>query len=206
MANWLAYYGNGYTAQGWTRAQRAQNVDIIASYLNSIGWTINAIAATVGNMEAESYINPGQWEHAYPVEQIPAQGGFGLVQWTPWTKYTNWAGSDWKTNYNKQLYRMKYELDNGLQWRYDYASSAYPLSFMEFTRATEDVANIRWLAMCFFKNYEQGIGGEEARMSNAEYWYSYLQNNPPQPWHDDDEPTRKKFKIMFYLKPYWKRI
>lgn len=203
MANWLVYYGNGYTAQGWTRTQRAQNADIIASYLNSIGWTINAIAATLGNMEAESYINPGQWEHSYPVEQIPAQGGFGLVQWTPWTKYTNWAGSDWKTNYNKQLYRLKYELDNGLQW---ITTTAYPLTFVQYTHATDDVANVRWLAMCFFKNYERGVGGEEARMSNAEYWYSYLQNNPPQPWHDDDEPTKKRFKIMFYLKPHWKRI
>ena len=94
-------------------------------------------------------------------------------------------------------------LDNGLQW---ISTTAYPLSFIEYSQATEDVANVRWLAMCFFKNYERGVGGEEARMSNAEYWYSYLQENPPQPWEDDGPTGRRKFKIMFYLKPYWKRF
>lgn len=60
MSDWLVYYGNGYDAQGWSRQQRANNVDIIASYLHSEGWTINAIAAFLGNVEIESYINPNQ--------------------------------------------------------------------------------------------------------------------------------------------------
>ena len=209
MSHWLSYYGNGYTAQGWSRAEKAQNVDVIASYFNSIGWTINAIAAMVGNMEAESYINPGQWEHGQPVEQIPAQYGFGLVQWTPWTKYTDWAGADFRTNYDKELYRIKYELDwdiaapNTGQW---FIRGGYNLSFNEFAHATEDVAGIQWLALCFFKNYENGQGGETARQNNAVYWYQYLQNHHPGPWVPDDEETSsKKFKIMFYLKPWWKR-
>lgn len=209
MSHWLSYYGNGYTAQGWSRAQKAQNVDVIASYFNSIGWTINAIAAMVGNMEAESYINPGQWEHGHPVEQIPAHYGYGLVQWTPWTKYTDWAGADFRTNYDKQLYRIKYELDwdiatpNTGQW---YIRDGYNLSFNEFAHATEDVAGIQWLAMCFFRDYENGRGGETARQNNAVYWYQYLQQHPPGPWvPDDEEGSSKKFKIMFYLKPWWKR-
>lgn len=209
MSHWLSYYGNGYVAQGWSRAQKAQNVDVIASYFNSIGWTINAIAAMVGNMEAESYINPGQWEHAHPVEQQPPQYGFGLVQWTPWTKYTSWAGADFRTNYDKELYRIKYELDwdiaapNTGQW---FIRGGYNLSFNEFAHATEDVAGIQWLALCFFKNYENGQGGETARQNNAVYWYQYLQNHPPGPWvPDDEEASSKKFKIMFYLKPWWKR-
>lgn len=210
MSHWLSYYGNGYTAQGWSRAQKAQNVDVIASYFRSIGWTINAIAAMVGNMEAESYINPGQWEHGHPVEQQPPQYGFGLVQWTPWTKYTSWAGADFRTNYDKELYRIKYEQDwddnypNQGQW---ISTATYPFSFTDFAHATEDVAGIQWLAMCFFKNYERGVGGEAARQSNAEYWYQYLQQHSPGPWVPDDEEgtDAKKFKIMFYLKPWWKR-
>lgn len=206
MANWLSYYGNGYTAAGWSRAQRSQNVDIIASYFYSIGWTINSIAAMVGNMEAESYINPGQWQHGYPVEGIPADNiGYGLVQWTPWTKYSSWAGSDFRTNFDKELYRIKYELDNGIQW---IPTASYPFTFQEFTQATEMVASVEWLAMCFFKDYERGTGGETARQNNASYWYTYLQNNPPGPWSPDG-PTPAgssgRFKMMFYLKPHWKR-
>ncbi len=212
MSDWLVYYGNGYDAQGWSRQQRANNVDIIASYLHSEGWTINAIAAFLGNVEIESYINPGQWEHSFPVEQLPARGGFGLVQWTPWTKYSSWAGSDWKTNYTKQLYRVKFEVewdvsspDQG-QW---IKTGTYPLSFLEFTRATEDVASVSWLAMCFFKNYERGVGGETERQNNAVYWYGYLQSHPPKPWVPP-EPSPGgmggSFKIMMYLKPWWKKI
>lgn len=211
MSNWLVYYGNGYVAQGWSRAQRAQNVDIIASYFYSQGWTINAIAAMLGNMELESYINPGQWEHGYAIEVPGQRSGFGLVQWTPWEKYTTWAGADWKTNYDKQLYRIQYEVDwdtespNTGQWQ---KKASYPLSFLEFTRANEDVANVRWLALCFFNDYERGVGGETARQDNAEYWYTYLQNNPPQPWNPEP-PTPGSFggsfKIMMYMKPWWKR-
>ena len=208
MHNWLSYYGNGYTAAGWTRAERAQNVDLIASYLASQGWTIYGIAAAIGNMEAESYINPGQWEHSFPVEQTPAVGGFGLVQWTPWTKYSTWAGVGWKTDYDKELYRIQYEVEvdidapNTGQW--DNRGTAYPISFWEFATADGVQHDVRWLALAFFKNYERGVGGESARQSNAEFWLLYLQNNPPQPWQDDTK--KREFKIMFYLKPWWKRI
>ena len=207
MHIWLSYYGNGYTAAGWTRTQREQNVDIIASYFYSKGWTIEAIAAMLGNIEAESYINPAQWEHSYPVEQTPAVGGYGLVQWTPWTKYSNWCGADWKTDYDRELERIFYEYEadidspNSVQW---ISTQTYPLSFYQFSQATIAQYTIEWLALCFFKDYERGVGGETARQNNALYWYQYLLANPPQPW----EPTEvtKKFKLMFYLKPWWKRI
>lgn len=38
------------------------------------------------------------------------------------------------------------------------------------------------------------------RVSNAEYWYNVLINNPPVPVGDGDD-----FTIMFYLKPWWKK-
>lgn len=195
MANWYSYYGNGYTAALWPASYREHNVDIIAYYFSSLGWTINAIAGMLGNMEVESYLNPGQWEHSYPVEQTPAVGGYGLVQWTPWTNYTNWAGADYSTNFDKQLDRIKYEFDNGLQW---IPTGSYPETFAQFSQST---ATPSYLAMAFFKDYERGVGGETQRMNNAEYWYSYLQAHPPGPV---PPPILKKMNIMLYLKPWWK--
>ena len=198
MANWLAIWTNGTQAQSWTNEQRAQNVNIIAAFLNSHDWTYNAIAAVVGNMQAESMLNPAQWEFGRAIESYSESNiGFGLVQWTPWWKYANWAGSDWRTNYDKQLGRLLYELEmgEGFQW---VTTSSYPLSFEEFTHSQLDPET---LALTFFKNYERGIGGEEARQQNARYWYNYLMGNPPRP----SPVNYGNFNFMLYLKPYWKR-
>lgn len=46
--------------------------------------TREAVAAMLGNMQAESGINPGAWQ-GYTVNY---NRGFGLVQWTPATNYT----------------------------------------------------------------------------------------------------------------------
>ena len=198
MANWLAVWSNGSEAQSWSNQEREQNVNIIASYLNRQGWTYNAIAAVVGNMQAESYINPAQWELGRDIESYAESNiGFGLVQWTPWWKYAEWAGSDWRTNYDKQLGRLMYELEmgEGYQW---ITTASYPLSFEEFTRSHLEPET---LALTFFKNYERGVGGEQARQNNATYWYNFLMNNPPHP-----VPVNAgNFNFMLYLKPYWKR-
>ena len=198
MAKWVALWSNSSEAQSWSNQEREQNVNIIASFLNRNGWTYNSIAAVVGNMQAESYINPAQWELNRPIESYTENNiGFGLVQWTPWWKYADWAGSDWRTNYDKQLGRLLFELEmgEGYQW---ITTASYPLSFEEFTHSTLDP---RTLALTFFKNYERGVGGEQARQDNAAYWYEHLVNDPPSP-----VPVYSgNFNFMLYLKPYWKR-
>ena len=204
MHNWLYHYSNDYVAASWSKTQRAQNVDIIASFLYSKGWTIDAIAAFCGNVEYESYMNPGQWQHSFSVGS--ANAGYGLVQWTPRTKYSDWAGADWNSDYDLELYRIDYELQadiaspDSLQW---IARSPYNLSFYQFTQATAAQYGIAWLSDCFFYSYERGTAGVYDREQNADYWLTYLRTHPPQPWEPVEE--KSKFKIMFYLKPWWKR-
>ena len=87
-------------------------------------WTLNAVAGMLGNMQAESTINPGRWENG-----VPYGGGYGLVQWTPYTNYSNWAGEGWENNGTKQVSRIIYEWEgNYQQW---IATGRYPLSFKE---------------------------------------------------------------------------
>ena len=199
MYNWLSYYGNGYVAQQWTQDQRKQNVDIIAGYFLNKRWTPNAIAAMLGNMQSESYINPGQWQHGYEVEDSSPYDGFGLVQWTPWSKLTDWGGYSVLHDYDKQLDRIQYEVDNGLQWE---NRNGYNMSFYNFTRSSYNVA---YLTQCFFWCYEYGTW-DNYRIPNAEYWYEYITGNPPDPPTPAPSPVEKdKFKLLFYLKPNWKR-
>lgn len=198
MANWNAVYTNGYDARdNWTQEMREHNVDIIASHFGSEGWTINAIAGMLGNMQAESYLNPGQWQHGFDIESTSRDCGYGLVQWTPWfEKIGPWTNNNLR-DYDKQLTRIDYEFEQGegYQW---ITSQSYPLSFAQFSQSAESP---EYLARCFFANYERGTGSTVPRENNARTWYNYLLENPPGPVPSGSS----KMKIMFYLKPKWKR-
>lgn len=153
-----------------TEAQKQNNVNIIATYFRGLGWTDNAIAALCGNMEIESLLNPAQFEIG---GNYGSNYGFGLVQWTPRTKFSNWAGTDWRTNYNKQLQRIKWELDNNDQW-IPVASYGY-MTFYQFTQST---ATPEYLAMAFEYSYERGTPMTSQRETAARKWYTYLGNMP----------------------------
>ena len=162
IGNWT----NGPAMQSLTQEQRQQNAREIWGYFQQRGWTLESVSGMLGNMQIESGVNPGQWEEQYP---IYGAGGFGLVQWTPWSNFSNWAGADWETNYTKQLARIQYELDNGLQW-IPVAADNY-MTFQQFTQSTSDPGD---LAMAFERGYERGTPMESERRSAAAYWYDYL--------------------------------
>lgn len=151
--------------EGFTQANQEQNAREIWGYFQSRGWTLEAVSGMLGNIEYESWINPAQWETNFA---IYGAGGFGLVQWTPWTKYTDWAGSGWESNYRKQLDRIQYELDNGLQWeeKPQYGS----MSFYDFTQSTQTP---EYLAEVFEYSYERGTWSDY-RKTYARKWYDYL--------------------------------
>ena len=79
MNDWIA--GNRYL----NTAEMQNNARVFRGRGLSIGWSSNAIFAMLGNIQAESGINPGIWENL-----TPYAGGYGLTQWTPYTKYSEW--------------------------------------------------------------------------------------------------------------------
>lgn len=110
------YCVNDYGAL--TQDEKRHNAQLAMSYLRRNGFTIYAAAGMVGNMWAESQMSPGQWQG-----DTPYSGGYGLVQWTPYTLYSEWAGDDWENNGDKQMERLSYEKANGLEF---YPSTIYP--------------------------------------------------------------------------------
>lgn len=178
---WHGVWTNGTEAGSWPASYREENAEIIASYFLNEGWTIDAICAMLGNMQYESYLNPAQWQVGFSIYG----GGFGLVQWTPYTKFSDWAGSVWKTNYNMQLYRIQHEMDAGEQW---IPLSAYDnLSFYDWSRQTINDYSLEWLTNAFFSCYERGTDSEYRRIY-ARQWYQYFQGVAPPPWDPDDPP------------------
>lgn len=147
------------------------NALLVKSYLYARGWTLNAIAGLLGNMQSESTINPGIWQS---LDEGNYSMGYGLVQWTPATNYTNWATAN---NYslddgNAQLKWIDEMTVSAGQW---IATSKYNMTFEEFktsSRTPED------LASAFLKNFERaGVEVESDRRSQAKTWYTFILNN-----------------------------
>lgn len=163
------------------------NAILIRDRLLQDGWSITAICGILGNMQSESSINPGIWEG---LNEGNLQGGYGLVQWTPATKYINWAGANYQDGY-RQLERINFEVDNNLQW---IATTEYPLSFADFKISTDTPYT---LAMAFLRNYERPFNpNQPIRGEQANFWYEYLMGVPPEP-----TPTAtRKMPLYFYMK------
>lgn len=158
------------------------NATYIWQYFSQRGWTLNAVAGMLGNMQAESTLNPGIWQNLREWVSS-AYHGYGLVQWTPYTKYTDWCAAN---NYDigdidSALIRIEAEVEafngpwiEGLSiWQCK--SGANNMTFNEFIVSTDDPA---WLAVVFLLSYEkpadQSDSVKAARGRNATYWYEYL--------------------------------
>lgn len=176
---WIS--GNRYLSL----SEMQNNVDILHYFFRSAGWTDNAIAAMLGNMQSESTINPGIWESLEPYA-----GGYGLVQWTPYTNYSNWAGDGWQDNGQKEMERIIYELNNGLQW---VSTSKYPMSFEDFTLSQEAPSE---LAQVWLYNYERPkVKPQPIRSTRANYWYQYITGQEPPTPPAGNIPIWLLFKI-----------
>lgn len=167
---WIS--GNRYL----TMSEMQNNADLIHYYFSAKGWTDNAIAAMLGNMQSESSINPGIWEGLTPPSAGQTNVGYGLVQWTPYTKYSEWAGTGWEDNGNKEMERIIWELDNHIQWG---QTTTYPMTFKAFTQSNETPA---YLAQVWMYNYEKPADlNQPQRSTQATAWYEYITGHPPVP-------------------------
>lgn len=189
------YWGNDFhSSNPLTRKQMELNAEYIYKALGNKGFTKNAICGMLGNMETESSINPGRWQ-SDRVGGNPSKHGYGLVQWTEYTKYTNWCTGDPSTMDNN-IARIIYEIEHGIQW---IKKPAYPLTFYEFAHSKETPY---YLAMAFITNYERPQEpNQPIRGTQAENWWSYLESIAPKPIpHVRVQNTRKwlyakRFKI-----------
>ena len=190
MSKWIVN-----TERYLTETEQKNNAAIICSYFREKGWTFNAIAGMFGCMEGESRFNPQQWQS---FQYGNLQTGYGLTQWTPASKYINWAGSDYETNHNKQLDRIQYEMTVAPSSTGQYfPTSSYPDTRTEFTVSTKSPA---YLACAWAWNYERSnkvLNGSEAVKEalkqeigeKADKWYSYIRSITLPEVPDTSKPT-----------------
>lgn len=208
-SNWEVNYG--YTYQGclylpsdpvnheWISDNRylneyemQQNAALAYNYLFSCGYDELSIAAILGNMQQESGINPGIWENL----SINPSRGYGLVQWTPSTYYTDWAnnhGYSISDGY-PQLLWIDTELDAGGYW---VQRNGYNITYDNF-KNNSDENDIYYLTAAWYYNFENPGSGDttlRARQEYAKYWYNFFQGyapaNPPNPWSPLPQNSRK---------------
>ena len=154
------------------------NAILVANWGYEHGWTKNAISAILGNMQAESSINPGIWESLNPYG-----GGYGLVQWTPYTKYSDWAtaqGYSWENNGDAEMLRIAYEAQNNLQWFYNsQIGMAPPITFAEFLVSDLPINTLSNYWLWFYEHPADPYESTQAlRQQYTQYWYNYIPDGP----------------------------
>ena len=203
-SNWLELwrYGGGAETK-WIKGNRylstgemQNNAQIIFNALLLKGWTKNAIAGMLGNVQKESTINPGIWQNLTPNPSL----GWGLVQWTPSTNYTNWASANGYANDDGdgQLVWIDSVTVSAGQW---IPTTKYPETFAEFKASTQTP---EYLADCFLKNFERPKEiNQPDRQQYARYWFDWWEGSPvPPPNPKPERDWKKSMPIWFALKKY----
>ena len=168
--------GNRYLSQ----AEMENNALIIYDYLrNKINtpWSKNAICALLGNMEAESTINPERWQNG-------VGPGYGLVQWDPASKWLEWAAAN---NYTAsslfgQLHKILNEVENdGIgvwndsihQWQKFRVDPE--ISFKNFTQSNKSVNDLSTIFLkCYERPKDQSASVISYRENLCTNWLNYI--------------------------------
>lgn len=167
-------------------------------------WTVNAISAMLGNIRYEGVMNPSQWQYGL---NKSLNGGYGVVQWTPATKFLDWAAQQGisRTSLSGQVKRILYEVENPkIQW---ITSTKYPISFGEFVTSQKEPS---YLASAWLYNYERPkspLKTESYRQDMANTWYKILSGSDPHPPEPPKPPVSLiRAKMPFYMYPAWKGV
>ena len=190
-----------------SQSQMEVNAVWLRNYLQNRGWSLNAIAAALGNWESECTLNPNRPQRA----DFPSSsgGGFGLPQWTPWRKkYGVWCqgqGIQIQNNdynpagrFEPQIeyndYECKYGYNGKATW---YNNKGYHYKWNDW-KASLDSPDV--LATAYYWQYERSRANDPgSRPQNALRWYQYLSGQPFSPisggWYTPSPGIQRGFTI-----------
>lgn len=210
MAEWVTRVSDIISQSALTDAEMRNNANCARTILqNQLGWTAEAVAGALGNMQRESSLNAGACETGKGVPRSGSLyygGGLGLIQLTdypPYTKqyvhpllwYANYVGGNWWDG-TLQCNMLDYATDptitdcgvgQGARWGW-MQSSSYPSTDFNTYRydiLTVDQCTEYWYyCMEMHSTYTDNM---DLRKAYANYWYQYLAGEDPVPV--DPTPT-----------------
>lgn len=191
------------TAYGWTTQYSSDQTDnaseIWRTLVNTYGWTENSASAVIGNFQYESALNPGQFEHG---KNYSMSDGFGLGQWTPATKISNYIGSTNKNDMADGAKQMLYFLASPGQYStyflnpdgssryYNETGLPYITNMADFSRSNASIEKLTKLwAICWERpgsaEYHRSIS---TRIDYATHWFNEFSGSPTPPPPDPPPP------------------
>lgn len=178
------YIDSSRAADVLTKSQMETNVTYFNHYITVTypTWTTNSIAAMCGNAQSEGALNPSQWQYG---GGMSTSLGYGLFQWTPATKFLDWAADRGLSRYGirPQVDRVEYERAVGGQW---IKTSRYPITFTQFLTGNYE---LDFLARAWLYNYERPknpAASENIRVERSRIWYEYISGEEPGPGPSPD--------------------
>lgn len=209
MANYVPGTWHAKELYGYDASSKEAKDNAAHCYqtLYPLGWTRNAVAAFLGNAEAESGLNPWRWEDDEVGDAAGEGQGYGLVQWTPGGKYIQSSLAQAQDGYGPHYtghggtpldgkaqcsFMHKYTA----QWQGDAYGWGSWGDFYTSTNTPEELAR-RFLYA--FEAPDDPEAKLQYRQTQARYWYNFLADVDPTGGGGSSD---SHFKWWLYLPPF----
>lgn len=177
-----------------TQAHRDINAQLVADYLYNLGWTREAIAGILGNMDVESSVNPALiegtgYQQLITNQQcllVPSNRGVGLVQWTgdTTTPPVGQKLASFAIRYNKEWYDGElqcFRLEREYQTNIQFDPGTVEGQYWDWQIYVSSTASPELLAKVFQYQYERGGTDTQLRQQKARYYYDLIRQTI-KPW------------------------
>ena len=182
---WISVWTNrAPSASGYNGL--TNNAEIIYGLLTSNGWTHQATCGVLANLQAESSMNPAQWQIGKTIgDWNDGNTGLGLGQWTPPSKLGNILGHNQSAYENgdpqvellatdESQYTRGYLHDDGTAPYYNLTGVPVYRSIASYSQATDDPADLAMTWLCCWEKGSAQYANTAGRKANAQYWDSYF--------------------------------
>ena len=182
-----------WTTQYWpfgdyTSSAVLDNATEVYNRMIGDGWTHNAACGAIGNLCAESTgINAGQWQGGFGGYYKNNQG-FGMAQWTPWTRVSSYVGSSSQSKMNDPNAQVTMLLSQKSQWSTGLISKSgysnyygiyvpYYATFDAYAKGNSSVSDMTSAYMCCWER-PANASSLSTRQKYANYFSEKLGDQP----------------------------
>lgn len=178
---WHSAWTTSYWPLGsYTSQNVLDNAQAAYDALTGSGWTRNASIAVIGNLCHESTgINPGQFEGG---KNYSWRWGFGIAQWTPGTKVSDYIGSQAQgvvDDGDKQIeflintpgqYNTVYLNPDGSSTYYGLSGLPYITNMFDFSQSDASIADLTTLWMVCWERPAAEYAGLATRLQYSQWF------------------------------------